>query len=102
MTSLGSVISKTLVDGGSINTLGTSPVTVIAADPNRRYLSIHNPNDTAKIAIAIPGQTAAINGAGAITLLPYGTFWAESNFDPTCAFTAVASAGSSSITIWVG
>lgn len=101
MTTSGDVVTKTITNQ-SIATVGTSPIALIAADPNRRYLLIHNPSDTIKIAIAPPGVTAAINGAGGITLLPYGTFWCENNFDPTCAFTVISSGGSNNpVTVWV-
>jgi hypothetical protein len=56
-------------------TLGTSSVTVLPADPARKKVIFHNPNDQAKIAVCPigPGRAvgssqsliiAAINGAG--------------------------------------
>jgi hypothetical protein len=65
-------------------TLGTSSVTVLPANPARKKVIFHNPNATALIAVcpvgptrAVGGSTAlivaSINGAGCETLLPYQT-----------------------------
>lgn len=65
-------------------TIGTSSVTVLPANPARKKVIFHNPNDTAKIAVCPVGPTravggsaslivAVINGAGCLTLLPYQT-----------------------------
>jgi hypothetical protein len=64
-------------------TLGTSSVTVLPPDPARKKVVFHNPNDTAKIAVCPVGPNrtafssqalivAVINGAGCVTILPYG------------------------------
>jgi hypothetical protein len=63
-------------------TIGTSSVTILAANNTRKKLIFHNPNDTAKIAVCPVGPNrtaqssqalivAVINGAGCSTLLPY-------------------------------
>lgn len=102
MSVTGDVVTKKLTDA-SIATVGTASIALIAANSDRRYLLIHNPNDTIKIAIAPTGTAAVINGAGSITLLPYGTFWAEDNFDPTNGFNVISSTGSNNpVTVWVG
>jgi hypothetical protein len=69
-------------------TLGTSSVTVLPANPARKKVIFHNPNATALIAVCPVGPTrmpssppgpagalivAATNGAGCSTLLPYQT-----------------------------
>jgi hypothetical protein len=64
-------------------TIGTSSVAILAANPARKKLIFHNPNDSAKIAVCPigPNRTAqssqalivaVINGAGCVTILPYG------------------------------
>lgn len=63
-------------------TIGTSSVSILPADPARKKLLFHNPNDSAKIAVCPIGPTravggspaqivAVINGPGCVTLLPY-------------------------------
>ena len=65
-------------------TLGTSSVTVLPANPARKKVIFSNPNATALVAVcpvgptrAVGGSTAlivaVINGAGCLTLLPYQT-----------------------------
>jgi hypothetical protein len=65
--------------------IGTSSVPILAANNTRKKLIFHNPNDTAKIAVCPVGPAravgssqslivAAINGAGCVTILPYGQF----------------------------
>jgi hypothetical protein len=66
-------------------TLGTSSLQVLPNNPLRKKILIHNPNDTAKIALCPSGPdrtphgsqaliVAAINGAGCVTLLPYDRY----------------------------
>lgn len=98
-------------------TIGTSSVTILPANPARKKLVFHNPNDSAKIAVCPVGPTravggsqslitAAINGAGCLTLLPYQT-QEVSGGTPSgpqqamgSAWVGIASAGSSAITIY--
>jgi hypothetical protein len=65
-------------------TLGTTSVQVLPANPMRKKVLFHNPNDQAKIAVCPVGPNraanssqspivAVINGAGCISLLPYQT-----------------------------
>jgi hypothetical protein len=62
-------------------TLTTTPVQVLPLDPIRRRIIFFNPSATATIAFC-PSQVTragvtfacAVNGAGSITLLPYGSF----------------------------
>jgi flavoprotein len=65
-------------------TLGTSSVSVLPANNARKKALFHNPNDQAKVAVCPIGPdrkangsqaliTAAINGAGCTTILPYQT-----------------------------
>ena len=61
--------------------LTTTPVQVLPIDPLRRRIIFVNPSATVSIAFC-PSQvtragatfTCAVNGAGSITLLPYGSF----------------------------
>lgn len=93
--------------------IGTSPIQIIGNNTNRKKLIFHNPNDQAKIAVCPlgPGRssgatiTAAINGAGCLTLLPYqsmeisgGTPSGPQQSIPS-AWLGVASASNSAITI---
>jgi hypothetical protein len=97
-------------------TLGTSSVTILPANPARKKLIFHNPNDTAKVAVCpigpsrTPGSAgtlivAAINGAGCVTILPYDTLVidngaaaAGSPMSNGSAWVGIASAGGSSLT----
>lgn len=97
-------------------TIGTSSVTILPANPARKKLIFHNPNDVAKIAVCPVGPSravggsqslivAVINGAGCLTLLPYQTqeISGSTASGPQqamgSAWTGIASAGASAITI---
>jgi hypothetical protein len=97
-------------------TIGTSSVTILPANPARKKLIFHNPNDSAKVAVCPVGPTravggspslivAVINGAGCITLLPYDR-WEVSGSTASgpqqamgSAWVGIASAGSSALTV---
>ena len=98
-------------------TLGTSSVPVLPANPARKKVIFHNPNDSAKIAVcpvgptrAVGGSTAlitaAINGAGCLTLLPYqtqeisGSTASGPQQSMGSAWVGIASAGGSAISIF--
>lgn len=98
-------------------TIGASSVTVLPANPARKKVVFHNPNDTAKIAVCPVGPTravggsaalivAVINGAGCSTLLPYQTIEVSGSTASgpqqamSSAWVGIASAGGSAITIW--
>jgi|SRR5882757_4279087 len=98
-------------------TIGTSSVSILPANPSRKKLIFHNPNDTAKIAVCPIGPTRAvggsaslivaiINGAGCITLLPYQTqeISGSTASGPQqamgSAWVGIASAGASTISIF--
>jgi hypothetical protein len=97
-------------------TIGTSSVTVLAANPARKRVIFHNPNDVAKIAVCPVGPSravgasaslivAVINGAGCITLLPYQTqeISGSTASGPQqamgSAWVGIASAGASAFTV---
>lgn len=97
-------------------TIGASSVTILAANPARKKLIFHNPNDTAKIAVCPVGPTravggsaalivAVINGAGCITILPYdrvevsGSTASGPQQSMSSAWVGIASAGGSALTI---
>lgn len=97
-------------------TIGTASTSILPANPGRKKLVFHNPNDTAKIAVCPVGPTrvaggsaalivAAINGAGCLTLLPYQTQEVSGSTASGpqqamgSAWVGIASAGSSAITI---
>lgn len=97
-------------------TLGTGSVSILPANPSRKKLIFHNPNDTAKIAVCPVGPTrtvggsqslivAAINGAGCITLLPYQTQEVSGSTASGpqqamgSAWVGIASAGGSAFTV---
>jgi hypothetical protein len=91
-------------------TVGTSSAQAIAANPSRSRIEFYNSSDTAKIAVcptisrtAVPTITCAVNGAGAITLLPYQSYRIDSvgqSGHVPSAWNAIASAGGSSLTIF--
>ncbi|MCK1445431.1 hypothetical protein IVB43_23890 [Bradyrhizobium sp. 48] len=93
--------------------IGTSSTQILAANPSRKKVIFHNPNDTAKIAVCPSGPsrsngaaiTAVINGAGCITILPYdrveisgGSPSGPQQSMPS-AWLGVASGGGSALTI---
>jgi hypothetical protein len=90
---------------GLNGTLGTSSTTVLAPQTNRQGILFFNPNATANIAICpatdVNGNAlaAAINGGGSYTLYPLAEKAIYGNCG--CAWNAIASAPSSSLTIWV-
>lgn len=97
--------------------IGSSSVTILAANPARKKLVFHNPNDTAKVAVCPVGPTravggsaslivAVINGAGCLTLLPYqtqevsGSTASGPQQSMGSAWVGIASAGGSALTVW--
>lgn len=98
-------------------TIGTSSVSILPANPARKKIIFHNPNDSVKIAVCPVGPTravggspslivAVINGAGCMTLLPYqsvevsGSTASGPQQAMPSAWVGIASAGSSAITIY--
>lgn len=98
-------------------TIGTSSVSILPANPARKKLIFHNPNDSAKVAVCPVGPTravggsasqivAVINGAGCSTLLPYQTIEISGSTASGpqqamgSAWVGIASAGSSALTVW--
>lgn len=99
-------------------TIGTSSVTILAANPARKRLLFHNPNDTAKIAVCPVGPNrtaqssqalivAVINGAGCVTILPYDRLDLTNGAAPSgpplsngSAWVGIASAPGSALTIY--
>lgn len=96
-------------------TLGTSSVQILGNNPARRRVMFINPNAAASVAVCPVGPTrvtggvtvtAVINGAGCITLLPYGNMTIDGGgggsgpqiFIPS-AWVGVASAGGSALTV---
>lgn len=93
-------------------TVGTAQIQVIGANTARKRLIFHNPNDQAKVAVCPAGPTrtgatvtAAINGAGCITILPYdrveisGSTASGPQQSMPSAWVAIASSPASSLTI---
>jgi hypothetical protein len=99
-------------------TIGTASVTILAANPSRKKLIFHNPNDQAKIAVCPVGPNrtaqssqalivAVINGPGCITILPYdrlnldnGAAASNPPLSNGSAWVGIASAPGSALTIW--
>ena len=91
-------------------TVGTGSAQAIAANPSRKRIEFYNSSDTAKIAVcptisrtSTPTITCTVNGPGSITLLPYQSYRVDGvggvpKVDT--AWNAVASAGSSALTIF--
>jgi hypothetical protein len=95
-------------------TVGTSSIQVIASNQARKQLVFHNPNDQIRIAVCPLGPsrsagatvTAAINGAGCITILPYDRVTVSSGSPPGSpqavegvAWVGIASSGGAALTI---
>jgi len=96
-------------------TIGASSTSILIANPQRKKLIFHNPNDSAKVAVCPVGPsrasggaavTAAINGPGCVTLLPYdrmevpGPTTGGAQLSMPSAWIGIASAGGSALTIW--
>lgn len=90
-------------------TVGTSPVQVLAVNPARKQIFVHNPNSSATIAVCPTlGRkgtvTCAVNGAGSITLLPGGSVTLGGVGTPTAAiptpWNGVGSGSNAAITIY--
>ena len=93
-------------------TVGTSPIQALPTNPLRRKIYLYNPNATALIAFCPAGPnrdtgatvTCAINGAGSITLQPYGGLIMEgslpngSALNMSSAWNVVANSGGSAYT----
>jgi hypothetical protein len=95
-------------------TLGTAQATILPANTARKKVIFSNPNATALVAVCPVGPsrsngaaiTAAINGPGCLTLLPYQT-QEISGSTPSgpqqqmpSAWVGIASAGGSGLTVW--
>lgn len=95
-------------------TIGTVSTQVLAVNTLRKRLIFINPNATALVAVCPSGPTrnassavtAVINGAGCVTILPYGSFTADGSsggsgpqLSMPSAWLGIASAGASSLTI---
>lgn len=93
--------------------IGTSAIQVLPANNARKKIIFHNPNDIAKVAVCPAGPsrsngaaiTAAVNGAGCITILPYdrvevsgGSPSGPQQSMPS-AWNGIASAGGAALTI---
>jgi flavoprotein len=94
-------------------TLGTSSTQVLPVNPARKRVIFVNPNATALVAVCPAGParntgatvTAAINGAGCRTILPYDAFVVDGSgasgpqlYMPA-AWVGIASAAASALTI---
>ena len=94
-------------------TIGTSPVQVLATNPQRRKIFLFNPNASASVAYCPAGPNrdtglplvCAINGAGSITLTPGqglmidGAVAQGPPLSIGSAWNGIASAGGSTYTI---
>jgi hypothetical protein len=95
-------------------TIGAAQATILPANPARKKLIFNNPNATAMIAACPVGPsrstgaaiTAAINGAGCQTLLPYqtqevsGSTASGPQQQMPSACVGIASAPGSALSIW--
>lgn len=90
--------------------VGTSSAQAIAVNPARKRIEFYNSSDTAKIAVCptisrstVPTITCTVNGPGSITLLPYQSYRVDGVGQVpqvNSAWNAIASAGSSALTIF--
>lgn len=79
-------------------TIGASQVTLLAADPQRTGVFICNGSASNTLAVNLAGGTAAINGAGCITLAAGGSIFADIMV-PTGAITGIGSNSSTIATV---
>ena len=79
-------------------TVGTSSVQVLAASSTRASVVFANPHPSAEIAIHLTGGTAVLNGLGTVRLGPGDTLAVDAE-GTAGAFTAIASAASTPLTI---
>lgn len=76
--------------------VGTASITLLAANPGRRFLIIQNVS-AVNIGINPFGGAAVIGGAGTFTLVPAGSWVFENNEICTGAFTVIAASGSNNV-----
>jgi hypothetical protein len=96
-------------------TLSTASVQILPQNAARKRLVFMNPNATAKVAFCPSGPTrslpsvpvtAAVNAAGCMTLLPYGTYTVEGAFEPgpvlsmASPWLAAADTAGAALTVW--
>jgi hypothetical protein len=95
-------------------TIGAAQATILPANPARKKLIFHNPNATALVAVCPTGPsrsngaaiTAAVNGPGCTTILPYdrmeisGSTASGPQQQMPSPWIGIASAGGSAITIY--
>lgn len=90
-------------------TVGTSSAMVIGQNLARRRIEFYNPSATATVAVcptisrtATPAIICTVNGAGSITLLPYGSVRIDGtagNASVPGSWNAIASGASSPLTV---
>jgi hypothetical protein len=105
MTSTSLFVSSGLEDV-SIGSVGTSPVALVAADPGRRYLFIHNPQ-AIFLGIAPTGTSPAVTSnvgtAGTLIIPPYSSLVFEASYMATNGWSVVADSGAGNVvTVYVG
>ena len=79
--------------------VGTSPITLVPDDQNRKYLLIQNVSDTIYIGLALHGtvpsvSTTGLGGVGTMVLPPGGGITFDAGKIPANSFMAIASGGS--------
>lgn len=95
MTGTSSVNTGALKDR-STAVLGTASLTLVSANPGRRYLIIQNVS-AVNIGVNPFGNVAAIGSAGTFTIVPGGSWVFENNEICTSAFTIIAASGSNNV-----
>ena len=80
--------------------LTTASLTIVAANPARKYLLIHNPS-AVNYGCSF-GGTAAIGATGTVTLVPNQTLTIENSFIYTGALNCIAASGTNTIVVYEG
>lgn len=80
-----------LISDKSISSLSGASQTLVAKNMTRSYLCVYNPNAANYIAVNPTGGTAALNGAGSITIPPL-KMWEPEVFIPTNDITVIGTA----------
>lgn len=100
MTIVYPLYTTTQIADRSSTVLGTSSISVLAANLIRRGVTFFNPT-AVNIGISPSGVTAAIGSTGTIVLIPNGAYITDPDIVYTGAYNAIAASGSNNVlVIW--
>jgi hypothetical protein len=80
----------------TMTTVGTSALTIVAANPSRRAISFHSCDPTGNTTIwLLPGVATAITAQGGVVLVPGQDYVIDQGLGSNAAWQAIAGTGSS-------